>query len=390
MNQLNNMLFALLRSLLCGEELDRSDLEGIDEEGLEKLYRLAKKHDIAHLLGISLEKFGLLSDSAISKRIVKEQYVAIYRYENLKYELERISSVLEKEGIAYIPLKGAVIRELYPECWMRTSCDIDVLVHEEVLDRAVESLVNELGYKANKKRDYHDISLFSESGVHLELHFNIKENVLQLDRVLSKAWEYAYPQAEGSYKYCLCNDFLIYQSVAHAAYHFVGGGCGLRPFIDLWLMTNALEYSKEKLAELCRESGIEGFFNEAMAFAKAILEKGQRTELTDRIEAYIIEGGAYGTKEAHIAARQTARGGKRGYAISRIFTSYGNLKVRYPSLKSRAAAPIYQVRRWFDLIKDGRLEKAVNELSINGNLDENKANVIDGLMTDLGLKDYIK
>ena len=101
--------------------------------------------------------------------------LAVYRYEKINYELGRLRKVLNEAKIPFIPLKGSVLRRYYPEPWMRTSCDIDVLVHEEAVDQAAQIIVDKLGY-AYEKKQYHDISLMSDGGVHLELHHTIKEN----------------------------------------------------------------------------------------------------------------------------------------------------------------------------------------------------------------------
>ena len=58
MKKLNNMLIALLRSVLCGEELKSEDFKGLDDQTLEDLYKISKKHDMAHLIGAALEKFA--------------------------------------------------------------------------------------------------------------------------------------------------------------------------------------------------------------------------------------------------------------------------------------------------------------------------------------------
>ena len=75
---------------------------------------------------------------------------------NLEYELEHIKSVFEKNKIEYILLKGSVLRNYYPEPWMRTSCDIDILVHDEQLDKAVKVLT-QTGYRVEGNKHYHDL-----------------------------------------------------------------------------------------------------------------------------------------------------------------------------------------------------------------------------------------
>ena len=68
----------------------------------------------------------------------------------------------------FLPWKGAVFCKYYPEEWMRTSCDIDVLVRRDGLDGAVAWLTKRYGY-VEKERATHDVSLYSMTGIHVEL-----------------------------------------------------------------------------------------------------------------------------------------------------------------------------------------------------------------------------
>lgn len=68
----------------------------------------------------------------------------------MKSAFRDICSIFDKIKIAYIPLKGAVIRPYYPYDSMRTSCDIDILIHEEDLELAIKNLI-EKGYKCGEK-----------------------------------------------------------------------------------------------------------------------------------------------------------------------------------------------------------------------------------------------
>ncbi len=61
-----------------------------------------------------------------------------------------------------MPLKGSVIRNMYPEPWMRTSCDIDILVEKSSLDVAKKA-VQAIGFEY-KGMGSHDISLFFRFG----------------------------------------------------------------------------------------------------------------------------------------------------------------------------------------------------------------------------------
>lgn len=390
MNELNSMLFALLRSVLSDKELDLSAFNGIDEERLEKLYKISKKHDLAHIVGAALDKAVLLTDSPTSKKFSKQQLLSVYRCENLDYELTRICDTLEMSGISYIPLKGAVIRRIYPEPWMRTSCDIDVLVHEEDIDPAVKALVDGLNYRTDGEKGYHDVSLFSDSGVHLELHFNIKENIKLLDDLLVRVWDYAKPTSEEGLQYELSREFFVFYILAHASYHFVRGGCGIRPFIDLWILNKHWDYDRQKVLDLCEKSGLLDFLEAAEELIGVWFEGNEHSVLTERIEKYLLFGGAFGVKTSQVAVNQGQYGGKLGYVRHRIFVSYDHLKAKYPSMKNKFWVPIYQVRRWFDGVREKKIKKSVRELRLNAELDKDTVNDLSTLMEELKLNKHIK
>lgn len=76
---------------------------------------------------------------------------------------------------------------------MRTSCDIDILVHENDLEKTTEYLVRNLGYIYDCKGP-HDVSLYLQSQLHLELHYTlIADGVAKSScEVLKNVWQSAF------------------------------------------------------------------------------------------------------------------------------------------------------------------------------------------------------
>ena len=257
-------LLALLHTGLCGTPLSDEVRAWARGEAIVPLYRLSKHHDLAHVVGTVLDENRLLpSGTEVAAAFLKQQMTAVYRAGQMQGALAEICEALEGAGIPFIPLKGAVIRDHYPMPWMRTSCDVDVLVREERLDDAIDVLQKH-GYTLKGPRNYHDVSLFSATGVHLELHFHIRENLESIDRLLGRVWEYATPIASDSFQYALTNEYFAFYLLAHMAYHFLSGGCGIRPFMDLWIWKNKVGYDTEALMQMCRECELESFYNAAM------------------------------------------------------------------------------------------------------------------------------
>ena len=170
----HDIFFKVLGSELCGTCIDSSVTDQITPEIAASLYAISKPHDLAHIVSASLRRHKIIIDAEILQKFDKEEILAVYRHEKMSRAFTQISSIFEKGKIPYVPLKGAVIRPFYPAESMRTSCDIDILVRECDIDKAKELLINE-GF-IFKSKNYHDVSLYSPTGIHLELHFSIKEN----------------------------------------------------------------------------------------------------------------------------------------------------------------------------------------------------------------------
>ena len=120
MEELIRAMMDMIASEVCGKAIDRSKYEFTDDY-LVWLYKLSKAHDLAHLVGDALIKNDLIGNDEIKAKYQKQVMLAIYRYEKINYELNRLRSALNEAQIPFIPLKGSVLRQYYPEPWMRTS-----------------------------------------------------------------------------------------------------------------------------------------------------------------------------------------------------------------------------------------------------------------------------
>ena len=147
-----NTMFAILRASIgrtCNDDIYSLTLS---EEQAKAIYNTLSKHDLAHMIGDVLQQSSIGKEHPmLFAKVQKQQLVAVYRYEQLNYEFQRLCNTFEEAAIPFIPLKGSVIRRYYPESWMRTSCDVDILVHEEDLENAKQAIISKLGYDLNEE-----------------------------------------------------------------------------------------------------------------------------------------------------------------------------------------------------------------------------------------------
>ena len=387
------LFFSLLRSEILGEPIEAAASEMLDTERAGALLKLAKAQDLAHILAAALLRTGVLikdpcdeKASALKKICEREQMLAVYRYEKLAYAQKEISEIFTREKIPHVLLKGAVIRSFYPHPWHRSSCDVDILVHEEDLSRACAVLCDRAGYRVEGKKKFHDIHLYSQGGVHLELHFNLLSTYERYDAVLSRVWDFANENANNCYLFELKSAFLVFHHTAHMAYHFREGGCGIKPFLDLFIMQTRMGADFDGARVLLAEAGLLSFFENALALTDAWLFGKAHTALTLKTEKYILSGGVYGTVDNAVLAKQGRSGGRIGYALGRIFMPKETLTRTYPVLYRHPwLLPLMQVRRWLRILFGGRLFRGVRELSANQRVSKEEADAAAHFLTELGL-----
>lgn len=356
----------------------------LTEKEIDFIYRLSKKHELAHLTGDALLRNKLLSGEKMTNLFKDQVMFAVYIYEQQNARLKTITSVLEREKIANIPLKGAEIRKLYADPWMRNSCDIDVLVHEEDAERATKALVDS-GFDSNGKMDFHDIHLFY-GDVHLELHFNILENVKQLDGLLSEVWEYSEKITEFTYRET--PEYFVFHHIAHMAYHFLSGGCGIRPFLDVKILRDNNYYDENKLLLLLEKSGLTKFYEEVKSLADVWFNGGEYSEIGKMMETYILIGGVYGSKENGIAAGVASNGqNKKKYILKLAFPSYRSMCSQYPILrKHKWLLPFCYIARLFRKTVGKDRKHVKNRIEKTMSYSNDKVETINALLKTLNIK----
>lgn len=372
----------IIKAEVTGEKLKKDFLPSFTKEVLEQLYFISHKQDLSHIVALFLKEQNVPMEERISKKFSESIYLALKRYENFEYEQNRIYELFEKERICYIPLKGAVIRKYYHKPWLRTSGDIDILIKKEDLERAQQILTKELQYSI-AFYNYHDASMYSKTGVHLELHFNLLENVENIDQLLEKVWEHVYPIKQGSYRYAMEKEYFMFYILAHMYYHFLHGGCGVRTVIDMWLLFKQ-QYNGEVLNEYCKMCGIDTFAEYILKLTKVWFEGGAHCETTYRLQQYVIKGGVYGSKESAITAKRTKQNGRGIYVLKRIFMSYKELCVLYPELKRYPIFyPYYCIKRLRKVFKPTVFYKSLNEAKINYSINKSEVDQLQELFKSL-------
>lgn len=352
MEQVTETLIQLIRSEVCGGDPVLPEPSVLSDVFLIELFNISSAHDVTHLTASAMLKNEALADRFVTEQFRSALYTSVYRYEKFNFVFEQVCSVLEQEKIPYIPLKGMVMRRLYPQPWMRISCDIDILIHESDLVCASNAIQKSLGYII-KGKGPHDVILLSPEQVSVELHFDLveEERSEYSSKVLKGVWEHAKPTESGKYLHELDGAMFYFYHIAHMAKHFVEGGCGLRPFLDLWILEQNGGYNTPEAVALLKKGRLFDFAQAATDLAQVWFGEKEHSEITSILQEYVMNGGCFGSKETKMLSKQQKHGGRKKYMFRRIFVSYNDLAYCYPRIKKYPfLLPFYEICRLCSLV----------------------------------------
>lgn len=382
MKQVDNLLLSLVRKAINdnGEALTEPSVED-----LNAVLELAGQHSLTPLVLEVLLKHNLISVKELAERLRGVLLASVVQEMQQSHEQNKISEIFEQSEIPHIHLKGSVMRNFYPKPWQRTRCDVDVLVKSEDLEKARHKL-EENGYKFYIHGS-HDVSMFSPSGIKIELHYHTieKGRAGNSNQVLDDIWSYAKSKND-RFEYVLFDEMFYFYHVAHMAKHFENGGCGVRSFIDLWILNHKLEFDPKKRAELLKKGNLLKFAKEAEELSEIWLSEKESNPFSDMLSDFILSGGVYGNLTNFVKINQQKKGGKLRYILWRIFLPYDILKFQYPILKEhKILLPIMQICRWVNAMFRGRIKKSIIEMNTSKNITIEQEKTAHILWKKLGL-----
>ncbi len=394
MTKTEKIFIELLGAGSLGKELNEYIKENITDECLKEVLSLSKRHSVLNVVTFALLKNAALREN--DKKAYRSQIMMwAVRHEKMAYELKKISDLFEENEIYHIPLKGAVLRNYYPEPHLRTSCDIDVYIKEEDLEKAESLLKSELGYSL-RVRDPHDIGFITKNNISFELHFKLIEALNSKGEqkyrwnadCLKDVWDKAVPEQDKKYCLKMSDEHFYFYHIAHMAKHFEHRGCGARFFVDLWILNHKLSFDKEKRDALLKEGKLKDFEREAVLLSEVWFADAEETPVSRKMESFVLRSGTYGTLDNLVSIQQSKQKGRIKHIANEIFLPYQTLKKNYKILeKHKWMYPFCQFDRWMGLLSSDKREKSTSykivKMSAAKSSDETK--VTAELFDKLGL-----
>ena len=357
----DSVLIYLAACVVNDRKPDRTVIEKLKSENglLTELIFLSRQHQMSALIAAALVKTEVHNNV-----LIQERARAVCLERTFDHDRKKITEELENAGIWYMPLKGVILKEFYPQIGIREMSDNDILFDSE---RAgdVRTIMTELGftntsYGEGHRDDYEKKpashfemhrKLFDENNYHKPLYFYYNDVKKRLIKDEDSEFGFHFSR----------EDFYIYIT-AHEYSHYITGGTGLRSLLDVYVYlekysgeldwdyirneTDKLELTDfekqnrrlaQKLFSLKLQTGQQNLQKEFISIESdrnysGEYNCGEISNLTQEekdILKYHVNSGVYGTWDQAIRSRAERKGMGR-YLISRVFLPMRLVKDHYP------------------------------------------------------------
>ena len=314
-------------------------------------------------------------------------YMALFNQNRLDM-LEEMCRAFDENGIDYMPLKGANMKDIYPSREMRIIGDADVLVKDEQI-ADIERIMTALGYKYGETVDH--ARTWAREGFEVELHRRmIPSYTKDLYARFGDGWGLATPKKEGGHEYALSREEELIFLFLHFTKHYRYAGIGIKHLVDIYVFLKAYpEIDSDYVSVELDRLGLGKFYQNIKRTLDVWFEDAEGDEVTEFITKKIFSGGAFGTNEnqaryeAAVLTKETETKKAKNRQIWRmIFPGYKHMIKDRPWLeKCPILLPIAWVTRWISVV----LFKRNNIKTVADNIAAINDADIDSYKSDLRL-----
>ncbi len=337
-----------------------------------EIYSAAASCSLDSILAAALERIGITSNKASERKLLSIRKSMLF--DSARAEM---FSRFEEEKIKYMPLKGVIIKDLYPSVGLRQMADNDILFDKD-RRKDVRNIMLSLGYTVKSYgKSNHDVYM-KEPVLNFEMHTSLfaKYAFDVFSNYYGTVWDKVLKDDNNNYGYHLSdNDFYIYIKT-HEYKHFSGSGTGLRSLVDtyVYLRANGEGLDFNYISEECEKMN----FSEYERASRFLSEKIFSTEISESLLEYAngkcdsplseeeekllseyLFIGTYGTEERHMRSSiekekkntKTKTGAKIKYLLRLIFPPMGTFVSEDLEIsKKRYLYPLFWLKRAFRIL----------------------------------------
>lgn len=357
------VLIYLISCVLNQRTPKKELLSGVN---LDHIRNIARDHTLSAILSAALESVGMATEEDIEKK-----NLAIRKIMLLDAERASILSELESRKIRYLPLKGVILKELYPYIGLRQMSDNDILF-DAAHRHQMKDIMTSRGYSVKTFNKFHHDVYLKKPVYNFEMHvklFGASES-FDFESYFAGVFDEAIKDEGNSYGYSMTDEYYYLYLKAHEYKHWVGYGTGLRSLVDTYVYLKAkqntlnwsyLEAELEKLnmlsyERMTRELALK-IFDPDFAESNINCEKLTQTDI-ENLDTFFFSG-TYGNVvrkvttdlDKNMQSEESLSKAKARYLWNVLFPSLEYYKVYYPkAYKHKWLIPFVFVKRVFSMV----------------------------------------
>ncbi|MBQ1950980.1 MAG: nucleotidyltransferase family protein [Clostridia bacterium] len=284
---------------------------------LEGAARLAYQHHVSGVVYTALCRAGADMLSPVMRDLLTRTGRAVSVCETQTMELDKLTAVFAQHGVDFLPLKGVILRSLYPDPSMREMGDVDILIRVEQYPM-IASIMEEMGYVFRTESDHEYI--WKKPGlVTVELHKHLIPSYnTDYYAYFGDGWERAVAVDGCPGRYTFSTEDTYVFLFAHFAKHYRAGGIGVKQVMDLWLYRQANgDMDTSYVASCLSQLRLDVFHRHVVAMLDVWFADGTPTPQTEELTRFIVDSGAYGTAQGHAQA-EALREAQLGTPVDKV------------------------------------------------------------------------
>ena len=280
-----------------------------------------------------------LNNNPIPIKVKQHYYAHVFASEQQLDILHRLYEAFEQHSIDYLPLKGAILKSLYPSAELRSMSDLDILIKPEQYD-SIKSVMLLLGFSEGVESD-HEL-VWRKNIIMVELHKRLIPSYNKdYYKYYGDEWRLAHPIGN-SYQYEMSPEDTFIYLFTHFAKHYRDKGVGIRQAVDLYVYQKAypnlnMSYIENQLTLL----QLERFYFNVSHMLHTWFDSAEHTEASALISNRIFSGSVFGMEQdGQVSAMLKERNStgslvnaKASSWIKAIFPPLFGMQQLYPILK---------------------------------------------------------
>lgn len=303
----------------------------------------ARRHQVMPMLYYGVQYSNIIPPPEIMQKLELETYKNVAVSQNQLYALEQMYKAFDENEIDYMPLKGSVLKFVYPKPELRPMGDADILIRQEQYEK-IRPVMTALGFSEILESD-HELVWDKKGILHVELHKRLIPSYNKdYYEYYGDGWRFA--EHKEKCRYDMRDEDNYIYLFTHYAKHYRDGGIGIRHMTDLYVFSSARpeldygyitkEFEKLQLLE---------FFKNTKHTLDVWFGGETPDNMSDFITAKIFGSGSYGTYNAHLLSAALKTSGqksnkaeiKKTLILNRMFPPYKSMLSRYKCLEKHPA-----------------------------------------------------